>query len=278
MLSPAAAGGAARCAAPRAAGLLAAAAGGPRARQAGALAGLHPTNLRPPSPAQVYTDLEPAANFLRLRAAGRGLAAAWSAIRGLEAAVEVAAWYWALSGINILLLLARCGPGRIARRHLPACVQHTMRGQLLAQTRARPPLPAAAHYAARCPPAQPTAPNPPHPRSLLRRMDFQPRLGVITRSLRLALPDLLHFALVAGAVFLGYSVMAFLIFGSSVPQFSGLGPSVATCFGMMLGDFGDVARALGQLGGVQASSAAAARGAPPPTTARAQRVLMACGA
>lgn len=34
-------------------------------------------------------------------------------------------------------------------------------------------------------------------------MDFQPRLGVITRSLRLALPDLMHFALVAGAVFLG---------------------------------------------------------------------------
>lgn len=39
-------------------------------------------------------------------------------------------------------------------------------------------------------------------RSLLRAMDFQPRLGVVTRALQLAAPDLLHFALVAGAVFL----------------------------------------------------------------------------
>jgi len=81
-------------------------------------------------------------------------------------------------------------------------------------------------------------------------MDFQPRLGVITRSLRLALPDLLHFALVAGAVFVGYSMTAFLIFGNTVPQFSGFGASVNACFSMMLGDFSDVAAALGQLDGV----------------------------
>lgn len=56
----------------------------------------------------VYADLEPAAYFLRLRAAGAGLAAAWRAVRALRGAVEVAAWYFALSGINVLLLLARC--------------------------------------------------------------------------------------------------------------------------------------------------------------------------
>jgi hypothetical protein len=82
-------------------------------------------------------------------------------------------------------------------------------------------------------------------------MDFQPRLGVITRSLRLALPDLLHFFLVAGAVFMGYSMMAFLIFGNSVPQFAGLGTAVNSCFQMMLGDFSDVLGQLGQLSGVQ---------------------------
>ena len=31
-------------------------------------------------------------------------------------------------------------------------------------------------------------------------MDFQPRLGVVTRSLWLAGPDLIHFAIVAGAL------------------------------------------------------------------------------
>lgn len=85
-------------------------------------------------------------------------------------------------------------------------------------------------------------------------MDFQPRLGVITRSLRLALPDLLHFALVAGAVFLGHAMMAFLIFGSAVPEFSGFGASVATCFSMLLGDAGDVPARLGALGGVQGAA------------------------
>jgi hypothetical protein len=88
--------------------------------------------------------------------------------------------------------------------------------------------------------------------SLLRRMDFQPRLGVITRSLRRALPDLLHFALVAGAVFLGYAVTGFLLLGDSIPQFAGLGPAVNTCFAMMLGEFGEVWAAMGQLDGVQA--------------------------
>ena len=141
----------------------------------------------------VSADLQPSANFLRLAGAGGGLRSAWASLRGLEAAVALVAWYYALSGINILLLLAR----------------------------------------------------------LLRRMDFQPRLGVITRSLRRAMPDLLHFALVAGAVFVGYSMMAFLIFGNAVPQFAGFGTSVNTCFSMMLGDFTDVFAALQQLGGVQ---------------------------
>lgn len=147
----------------------------------------------------VYADLQPRANFLHLAAGGAGLRRAWSALRNLEAAVTVVSWYYALSGINILLLLAR----------------------------------------------------------LLRRMDFQPRLGVITRSLRRAMPDLLHFALVAGAVFIGYSMMAFLIFGNAVPQFAGFGASVNTCFSMMLGDFGGVFEELQQLGGVQVRRAAA---------------------
>jgi len=62
----------------------------------------------------VYSDLQPVANFLHLAAGGQGLSAAWRSIRGLEAAVNVVSWYYALSGINILLLLARCVDDAVA--------------------------------------------------------------------------------------------------------------------------------------------------------------------
>ena len=51
---------------------------------------------------------------------------------------------------------------------------------------------------------------------VLKLMDFQPRLGVVTRSLWLAGPDLIHFAIVAGMVFIGYAMMAHLIFGNAI--------------------------------------------------------------
>ena len=77
--------------------------------------------------------------------------------------VNKLAWYYALNGINILLLIGR----------------------------------------------------------VLKRMDFQPRLGVVTRSLALAGPDLIHFCLVCGMVFVGYAMMAHLIFGNTI-QVTGL--------------------------------------------------------
>ena len=80
----------------------------------------------------------------------------------LQYLVNKLAWYYALNGINILLLIGR----------------------------------------------------------VLKRMDFQPRLGVVTRSLALAGPDLIHFCLVCGMVFVGYAMMAHLIFGNTI-QVSG---------------------------------------------------------
>ena len=55
----------------------------------------------------MYTSLEPTADFLELANGGRNLAAAWDAITGLEAAMGLVSWYYSLSGISILLLLAR---------------------------------------------------------------------------------------------------------------------------------------------------------------------------
>lgn len=90
---------------------------------------------------------------------------------------------------------------------------------------------------------------------LLRAMDFQPRLGVVTRALQLAGPDLLHFFLVAGSVFLCYCVMGYLIFGNSLPWFATLGNSINTCFEMLLGEFADVNADLRALGGLQVGRA-----------------------
>lgn len=82
-------------------------------------------------------------------------------------------------------------------------------------------------------------------------MDFQPRLGVVTRALQLAAPDLLHFFLVAGSVFICYCMMGFLIFGNSLSWFATFGASVNTCFEMLLGEFADVNADLRALGGLQ---------------------------
>jgi hypothetical protein len=56
----------------------------------------------------VYADLEPPAHLLKLAGDGSGLDAAWEAFARLEAAIGVLNWYYALNGISILLLIARC--------------------------------------------------------------------------------------------------------------------------------------------------------------------------
>ncbi|KAG2499695.1 hypothetical protein HYH03_002630 [Edaphochlamys debaryana] len=90
---------------------------------------------------------------------------------------------------------------------------------------------------------------------MLHLMDFQPRLGVVTRSLVLAGPDLTHFGIVAGVVFLGYAMMGTLIFGNAVEAFSTFANSVNTCFEILLGVI-DVNEDLKALGGLQSVAGA----------------------
>jgi hypothetical protein len=52
-------------------------------------------------------NLQPDAYFLKLAGNGQGLKEAWSAISNLQDAINVLSWYYALNGINILLLIAR---------------------------------------------------------------------------------------------------------------------------------------------------------------------------
>ncbi|KAK9819873.1 hypothetical protein WJX72_003501 [[Myrmecia] bisecta] len=140
----------------------------------------------------VYDNLEAQAAYLKLSAQGMYLDQVQNSFSALQVLVNKLAWYYALNGINILLLIAR----------------------------------------------------------VLKRMDFQPRLGVVTRSLALAGPDLIHFVLVCGMVFVGYAMMAHLIFGNAIQKFSSFGRAVDTCFAILLGDI-SVNDDLKQLSGLQ---------------------------
>ncbi|KAA6428169.1 MAG: hypothetical protein FRX49_01765, partial [Trebouxia sp. A1-2] len=155
----------------------------------------------------VYANLEAEAAFLKLNDNGVYLLQLQAAFAKLQVVdlngfvvvqylVNKLAWYYALNGINILLLIGR----------------------------------------------------------VLKRMDFQPRLGVVTRSLALAGPDLIHFCLVCGMVFVGYAMMAHLIFGNTIQQFSTFGTAVNTCFAILLGDI-SVNDDLNQLQGLQGVAA-----------------------
>ncbi|GLI64894.1 hypothetical protein VaNZ11_008286 [Volvox africanus] len=145
----------------------------------------------------VYESLTPKANYLALNATGANLTNANAAFSDLRELVDMLNWYFALNGINILLLIAR----------------------------------------------------------VLKLMDFQPRLGVVTRSLWLAGPDLIHFAIVAGMVFIGYAMMAHLIFGNAIEAFATFGDSINTCFEILLGNI-DVNDDLRALGGLQSVAGA----------------------
>ena len=120
----------------------------------------------------MYSDLQAEAAFLRLNHNGVYLLQLQAAFAKLQYLVNKLAWYYALNGINILLLIGR----------------------------------------------------------VLKRMDFQPRLGVVTRSLALAGPDLIHFCLVCGMVFVGYAMMAHLIFGNTIQVLHCLPPRGVALF------------------------------------------------
>jgi hypothetical protein len=70
---------------------------------------------------------------------------------------------------------------------------------------------------------------------MLKVLDFQPRMGLVTRTLGVAKVDLGHFALLFGIVFGGFSMIAFINFGPTVLGFSAVGKSFESLFMMMVG-------------------------------------------
>ncbi|CAI7852725.1 unnamed protein product, partial [Closterium sp. NIES-53] len=71
---------------------------------------------------------------------------------------------------------------------------------------------------------------------LLKLMDFQPRIGIITRTMAAALPAILHFFLVFGIIFLGFSFYGYLVFGRTLEQFRTIPNAMLSCFFMLIQD------------------------------------------
>eukprot|EP00899_Mesostigma_viride_P012768 jgi/Mesvir1/21492/Mv03939-RA.3 len=72
----------------------------------------------------------------------------------------------------------------------------------------------------------------------LKLTNFQPRLGIVTHTLARAMNDILHYLLVAGAVFVCFAIMAHLSFGTTLVEFSTLLDAFNTCFLMVIGEVG----------------------------------------
>jgi hypothetical protein len=73
---------------------------------------------------------------------------------------------------------------------------------------------------------------------LIKMLDFQPRMDLVTRTMAAAANDLGHFFGLFALVFLGFSTIAYMNFGRSIESFSSIGWSSDTCFRLMLGDTG----------------------------------------
>eukprot|EP00899_Mesostigma_viride_P021272 jgi/Mesvir1/29146/Mv18439-RA.2 len=73
---------------------------------------------------------------------------------------------------------------------------------------------------------------------ILKLTDFHPRLGIVTHTLTRAMNDIGHYLLVAGVLFLSFSAMAHLSFGTILFEFSTLLDAINTCFLMLIGEVG----------------------------------------
>lgn len=71
---------------------------------------------------------------------------------------------------------------------------------------------------------------------ILKLMDFQPRLGVITHTMFLAASDLGHFFFIFSIIFFAFSIVGHLMFGYFSAKFQDAPTAINTCFTNLLGD------------------------------------------
>lgn len=72
---------------------------------------------------------------------------------------------------------------------------------------------------------------------LFKAFGSQPRLAVVTQTLKKAWVDLFHFGIIFVSVFFTYTVAAVVLFGREVHSFTTLFRAMITCFRAMFGDF-----------------------------------------
>uniref|UniRef100_A0A7S3D431 Polycystin cation channel PKD1/PKD2 domain-containing protein n=1 Tax=Palpitomonas bilix TaxID=652834 RepID=A0A7S3D431_9EUKA len=82
---------------------------------------------------------------------------------------------------------------------------------------------------------------------VFKLMHFQARMGLLTRTLSHAGTDLFHFIVLFMITFVGFSFMAYLLFGHQLREFMNLGESMITCFEMIVGNY-EVGRQLDYVG------------------------------
>jgi len=70
---------------------------------------------------------------------------------------------------------------------------------------------------------------------ILKLLDFQPRLGMVTRTMSKAMTDLLHYFGVLGLVLFVFVVMSYYLFGSCVDSFRTFGMAFNANFDMLMG-------------------------------------------
>jgi hypothetical protein len=82
---------------------------------------------------------------------------------------------------------------------------------------------------------------------VLRLLNFQPRLGIVTRSLAFAARDLSNFLLMLSIIMLLYAASGHILFGNALVVFSTFSQSMDTCLGMLMGDIAPGAELRGLL-------------------------------
>jgi hypothetical protein len=71
---------------------------------------------------------------------------------------------------------------------------------------------------------------------VLKNLDFQPKLGLITQTIGEAWSDLYHFGIICMLVLGIYMFQSYYLFGNSIEDFSDLWSSFNTCFNMLMGN------------------------------------------
>merc|ERR1711937_850508 len=67
-------------------------------------------------------------------------------------------------------------------------------------------------------------------------------LNLITRTIRAALPDLAHFLVVFGSVFITFAISGMVLFGKESHTFSSVSNSLWGCWRMLFGSFDELGR------------------------------------